>query len=69
MDSIRQRQIGEVLNENMEINKLVMQMAKRNANLSSENALPYTQLNMSVIDSTGSLVNQLLVILEKRKQK
>ena len=43
MDSIRQRQIGEVLNENMEINKLVMQMAKRNASLSSENLLPYTQ--------------------------
>lgn len=67
MDSIRKRQIDEVLNNDMEINKIVFQMQKRNVGLTTENVLPYTQMNSEVLDTVGTVVNQLFVILEKKK--
>ena len=67
MDTIRRRQIEEVLNSDMEINKFVFQIQKRNAGLMTENLLPYTQMNSEVLETVSAVVNQLFIILEKKK--
>ena len=67
MDTIRRRQIEEVLNSDMEINKFVFQIQKRNAGLMTENLLPYTQMNSEVLETVSAVVNQLFIILEEKK--
>ena len=67
MDAIRQRQIQEVLNGDQEINKIVFQIEKQNAGLTTENVLPYTQLNTEVLEGASAIIGQLLVLLEKKR--
>ena len=67
MDAIRRQQIDEVLNNERDVNKIVFSIEKRNVELSTDNVLPYTQLNSEAINAVGSVVNQLLILLEKKK--
>jgi hypothetical protein len=69
MDQIRLNQIREVLDYDKNINAMVFKIEKNNAGLSTENLLPYTQLNAEVTDSVSTTVNQLLVLLEKKKSE
>ena len=67
MDLIRKQQINEVLESEININKVVFNMEKRNVALSTDNVLPYSQLNYEAIDTVSSIVNALMSILEKKK--
>ena len=46
---------------------MYFKLKKRNAGLSTENVLPYTQLNSEAINAVSGIVNQLQVLIEKKK--
>ena len=67
MDSIRKRQIEEVLNEHNDINAMVMKIERDNVNKTAENVLPYSRTDSETVENVANNVASLATIL-KRKQ-
>ena len=62
-------QIREILDYDKNINATVFKIEKRNVGLTTDNLLPYTQLNAEVNDAVKTSINQLIVVLEKKKSE
>ena len=69
MDSIRRNQINEVLDYDRNMNAMVFNIEKKNVGLYTENVMPYSQITAEVFDVVKSNINQLIVILEKKKSE
>ena len=69
MDSIRRNQINEVLDYDRNMNAMVFNIEKKNVGLYTENVMPYSQITAEVFDIVKSNINQLIVILEKKKSE
>ena len=67
MNDLRRRQIEEVLDYDKNINAMVFNIQKKNVGLTTESLLPYTQLNAEVNESVSTSINQLFVLLERKK--
>ena len=67
MGAVRQRQIAQYADENKTIGNMVFALEKRWVDMDTENALPYSQINAEVLDSTTSTINSLSVLLEKSR--
>jgi hypothetical protein len=52
----------EVLDYDKNMNAAVFKIEKKNAGLSTDNLLPYTQLNAEVSDAVNTAINQLFVV-------
>jgi len=59
----------EILDYDKNMNAMVFNLEKRNVGLSTENLLPYSQVVAEVVDTVNISLNQLLVLLEKRKSE
>ena len=69
MNDLRRRQIEEVLDYDRNINAMVFNIQKKNVGLTTESLLPYTQLNAEVNESVSTSINQLFVLLERKKSE
>ena len=69
MNDLRRRQIEEVLDYDKNINAMVFNIQKKNVGLTTESLLPYTQLNAEVNESVSTSINQLFVLLERKKSE
>ena len=69
MNDLRRRQIEEVLDYDKNINTMVMNIERKNVGLTTESLLPYTQLNAEVNESVSTSINQLFVLLERKKSE
>jgi hypothetical protein len=67
MDSIRRNQINEVLDYDRNMNAMVFAIEKKNVGMATENIMPYNQITTEVFDIVKSNINQLIVVLEKKK--
>ena len=67
MDSIRKQQIAEVLNEHNDINAMVMKFERENVAKTSENVLPYNQIDSETVDNVANNITTLLVLLERKQ--
>ena len=66
---MRLNQIREILDYDKNINAMVFNIEKKNVGLTTDNLLPYTQLNAEVNDAVQTSINQLIVLLEKKKSE
>ena len=69
MNDLRRRQTEEVLDYDKNINAMVMNIERKNVGLTTESLLPYTQLNAEVNESVSTSINQLFVLLERKKSE
>jgi hypothetical protein len=67
MDAIRKAQIREVLDYDKNINTMVFNLSKSQVARTSDNVLPYVQLNAQATDGMKAIVNGLLIIFEKKQ--
>ena len=68
MDAIRRQQISEVLNydRNMNLRVLAMDRKQVATNMQDER-MPYVQQDQEGIDNTNTLINNLMVILDRKR--
>ena len=69
MNDLRRRPFEEVSDYDKNINAMVFKIEKKNVGLTTDNLLPYTQLNAEVNDAVQTSINQLIVLLEKKKSE
>ena len=67
LDQLRKKQIDETLNYDKIMNQKAFRIEKMNGqNERSKELTPYTQLNAEDIGATNELVNNLIILLEKK---
>jgi hypothetical protein len=67
LDQLRKRQIDETLNYDKLMNQKAFRIEKMNGQKEqNEELTPYTQLNSEDIGATNELVNNLIILLEKK---
>ena len=69
MNDLRRRQIEGVLDYDKNINAMVMNIEKKNVGLTTESLLPYTKFNAEVNESVSTAINQLFVVVERKKSE
>ena len=67
VDAIRRRQIDESLNDIKNFNSMVFNLERKNVELQPENVLPYTQINPEAIAATKTSVQELYLLIEKKR--
>ena len=65
LDQLRKKQIDETLNYDKIMNQRAFRIEKLNSDKEGE-LEPYTQLNSEDIGATNELVNNLIILLEKK---
>ena len=67
LDQLRKKEIDETLNYDKTMNQKAFRIEKMNGqNEQSKELTPYTQLNAEDIGATNELVNNLIILLEKK---
>ena len=67
MDAIRRQQISEVLNYDRNMNLRVLDLEKKQVATMQDERTPYVQQDQQGIDNTNTLINNLMVLLDRKR--